>query len=127
MNLLEKYGGVFSEENVTEIINNKMPSFSKNILKWIYPKGKFEISNSEESKLHFKFDFCGKGKQYILYKKAKKEEAYIYCKTIESILGGSSFTDEDVASESIYYYAVAIKEKGYEYPLHNYREVYVRW
>lgn len=126
MNLLEKYGGVFSEENVTEIINNKMPSFSKNILKWIYPKGKFEITNSEESKLHFKFDFCGKGKQYILYKKAKKEEAYIYCKTIESILGGSSFTDEDVASKSIYYYAVAIKEKGYEYPLHNYREVYVR-
>lgn len=126
MNLLEKYGGVFTEERVREIIEGKMPSFSKNILKWIYPKGRFEIDNSQKKKLVFNFDFCGQDREYILYKKEKEQEAYSVYKIVKSISGGISISDEDVLSDSVYYYAASIKEKGYEYPLHNYREVYVR-
>jgi len=126
MSLLETYGGPFSESKVKELINSKMPSFSKNVLKWTYPKGEFEITNFKKGELRFDFNFCGKEREYILYKKSKKEEAYVQCSTVKSTLGGFTLVDEDVLSGSIYYYAASIKEKGYEYPLHNYREVYVR-
>lgn len=125
LNLIEKYGGQLTEEEVIETIERVMPAACKNIIKWIHPESKVEVSNSVVGQIDFEMkNNINPDEEYLIYKKEFLEREYELLTTLSQ--STKNFTDTEVDSEKIYYYKVRIKKSDIIFPEIEEVEVYVR-
>ena len=102
-----------------------MPGYSKNIIKWIYPRSKMKVNNLIKNEITINIlNKINSDEKYIIYRKQNRNDKYEIIAELDS--SQKEFLDKNLVSDKIYYYKIKIKKGLYIYPECEEVEVYVR-
>lgn len=123
--VLKEFGGIFSEEDIEDILKKSAPASKKIIIDYEYKVPSVKIDNTEPLSVSFELSWEGQNLKYNIYRKLKKEKEFNLIATIENPTGPVLFKDEEV-ERNIYYYKFSIVENEIEYPKSNLFSIQVK-
>ena len=126
LDLTEEYGGVYTKDEIENLVERKMPGFSFNFIDWVHPKGSMIATNESVGSINLEIESYSNDSKVLVYKKNTEQGEYELLQEVQGSSNLYSLVDSDINSGSIYYYCITIKVGDKEYPRHNEVEVFAR-
>lgn len=127
LSLLEDYGGVLTKTRAEELLRTAMTSAGHLLVDWQYPKTDLSAQSTTSGEVDLSWTWEGPNQIHRLYRRNIRAAEYTLVTTVSSPAEATlTYTDTDVTSSEVYYYAVTLEEDGVEYPHSNSVSIFVR-